>query len=184
MQILAVSGSLRRESHNTRLLRAASELAPPGIELELYDELASLPPYDADLDVEPAPAPVRNLRERIAAADGILISTPEYNGSIPGQLKNAVDWASRPFPDSPLRNKPIALAGATPGAYGAMWAQTDLRRVLGVAGARVVGEALPVAQVQMRFDDEGRLIDPEVRAHLIEHLELLAAEARLTAVAA
>ncbi len=95
-----------------------------------------------------------------------------------------MDWASRPFPDSSLRNKPIALAGATPGAYGAMWAQTDLRRVLGVAGARVVGEELPVAQVQTRFDDEGRLLDPEVRAHLIEHLELLAAEARLTAVTA
>ena len=184
MQLLAISGSLRRESYNTRLLRAASELAPPGIELELYEGLASLPPYDADLDVEPAPAAVQDLRERIAAADGLLISTPEYNGSIPGQLKNAVDWASRPFPDSSLRNKPIALAGATPGAYGAMWAQTDLRRVLGVAGARVVGEELPVGQVPARFDDEGRLLDPEVRAHLIEHLELLAAEARLKAVTA
>ena len=104
MRILAISGSLRRESYNTRLIRAASEFAPPGIELELYDGLASLPPYDADLDAEPAPAAVRDLRERISAADGILISTPEYNGSIPGQLKNAVDWASRPFPDSPLRN--------------------------------------------------------------------------------
>ncbi|MGZ4289179.1 MAG: NADPH-dependent FMN reductase [Gaiellaceae bacterium] len=181
MQILAISGSLQRESYNTRLLRAASELAPPGIEVELYDGLASLPPYDADLDVEPAPAPVRDLRERIAAADALLISTPEYNGSIPGQLKNAVDWASRPFPASSLRNKPIALAGATPGAYGAMWAQTDLRRVLGITGARVVGEELPVGQVATRFDDEGRLIDPEVRAHLVEHLELLAVEVRLTA---
>jgi chromate reductase, NAD(P)H dehydrogenase (quinone) len=184
VQILAISGSLRRESYNTRLLGAAAELAPPGIEVELYDGLASLPAYDADLDVEPAPEAVRDLRERIAAADGVLIATPEYNGSIPGQLKNAVDWASRPFPGSSLRNKPVVLVGGTPGAYGAMWAQTDLRRVLGIAGARVVGEELPVAQVQTRFDDEGRLIDPEVRAHLIEHLELLAAEVRLSVVAA
>ena len=184
MRILALSGSLRRESYNTRLLRAASELAPPGVEVELYEGLASLPPYDADIDVDPVPAAVRDLRGRIAAADGLLISSPEYNGSFPGQLKNAIDWASRPFPESSLRNKPIALAGATPGAYGAMWAQTDLRRVLGIAGARVVGEELPVAHAPTRFDDEGRLIDPEVRAHLIEHLELLAAEARLSAVAA
>jgi len=184
VRILALSGSLRRESYNTRLLRAASELAPPGVEVELYEGLASLPPYDADIDVDPVPAAVRDLRGRIAAADGLLISSPEYNGSFPGQLKNAIDWASRPFPESSLRNKPIALAGATPGAYGAMWAQTDLRRVLGIAGARVVGEELPVAHAPTRFDDEGRLIDPEVRAHLIEHLELLAAEARLSAVAA
>ena len=166
MRILAVSGSLRRESWNTRLLRAAAELAPPGVELELYDGLAALPPYDADLDVEPAPPAVQDLRDRIAAADAVLISTPEYNGSIPGQLKNAIDWASRPFPESSLRNKPVALAGATPGAYGAMWAQTDLRRVLGVAGARVVGEELPVARVATQFDDEGRLIDPDLRARL------------------
>ena len=184
MRILAVSGSLRRDSYNTKLLRAAEELAPAGIEVELYDGLASLPPYDADLDVEPAPAPVRELRERIAAADGVLISTPEYNGSIPGQLKNAIDWASRPFPGNSLRNKPVALAGATPGAYGAMWAQTDLRRVLGITGARVVGEELPVAHVPTHFDDEGRLIDPGLRTRLAEHLELLAAEARPAAVAA
>ena len=126
---------------------------------------------------------MQDLRDRIAAADAVLISTPEYNGSIPGQLKNAIDWASRPFPESSLRNKPVALAGATPGAYGAMWAQTDLRRVLGVAGARVVGEELPVARVATQFDDEGRLIDPDLRARLAEHLELLAAEARLSAVA-
>ncbi len=184
MRILAVSGSLRRESYNTKLLRAAEELAPAGIEVELYDGLAALPPYDADLDVEPAPAAVRDFREKIAEANGVLISTPEYNGSIPGQLKNAIDWASRPFPESSLRNKPIALMGGTPGAYGAMWAQTDLRRVLGVTGARVVGEELPVAQVATHFDDEGRLTDPDLRGRLIEHLELLAAEARPSAVAA
>ncbi len=184
MRILAVSGSLRHASYNTKLLRAAEELAPAGVEVERYGGLASLPPYDADLDVEPASPAVHDLRERIASADGLLISTPEYNGSIPGQLKNAIDWASRPFPESSLRNKPVALMGGTPGAYGAMWAQSDLRRVLGVAGARVVGEELPVAQVATHFDDEGRLADPDLRVRLIEHLELLAAEARTAFVPA
>jgi len=183
VKILAISGSLRRDSYNTKLLRVAAELAPAGVEVELYDGLASLPPYSAEHDVEPAPASVGDLRERISAADALLIATPEYNGSIPGQLKNAIDWASRPFPESSLRNKPVAIAGASPTAYGAMWAQTDLRRVLGITGARVVGEELPVAQVATRFDDEGRLVDPDVRVRLAEHLELLAAEARVAVVA-
>ena len=98
MRVLGISGSLRRDSHNTRLLRAAAELLPPGAELVLFDGLAAVPPYDEDADVEPAPAGVRALRDAIAAADALLISTPEYNASIPGVLKNAIDWASRPFP--------------------------------------------------------------------------------------
>jgi chromate reductase, NAD(P)H dehydrogenase (quinone) len=185
VRILAISGSLRRDSYNTALLRTAVELAPAGVELELYDALGSLPPYnaDADADAEPAPAPVQDLRDRIAAADAVLIATPEYNGSMPGQLKTAVDWASRPFPESSLRNKPVAVTGASVTAYGAMWAQADLRRVLGLAGARVVGEELPVAQAATQFDDEGRLNDPDLRARLAEHLELLAAEARPTVTA-
>lgn len=182
MRILALSGSVRRDSYNTQLLRAAAELVPAGVELELYDELAALPPYDAD--TEPAPAAVANLRKRLAAADAVLIATPEYNGSIPGQLKNALDWASRPFPDNALRNKPVALTGASTGSYGAMWAQTDLRRVLGVVGGRVVGGELPVARAAEQFDAEGRLADPELRARLVEHLELLVAEAQPAAAAA
>jgi len=184
VRILGISGSLRADSYNTRLLREAAELAPAGVELELYDGLASLPPYNAEHDAEPGPAAVEDLRARIAFADALLIATPEYNGSLPGQLKNAIDWASRPFPGNSLRNKPIAIAGVSPGLYGAMWAQTDLRRVLGVAGARVVGEELPVAGAADQFDDEGRLVDPDLRARLAEHLELLAAEARPTRVAA
>jgi chromate reductase len=182
VRILAISGSLRRGSYNTGLLRTAAKIAPAGIELELYDGLGALPPYNADEDGEPASAPVQDLRDRIAAADAVLIATPEYNGSMPGQLKTAVDWASRPFPESSLRNKPVAITGASVTAYGAMWAQADLRRVLGLAGARVVGEELPVAQAATRFGDEGLLADPELRARLVEHLELLAAEARPTTV--
>ena len=184
MRILAISGSLRDGSYNTSLLRAAAELAPVGVDVELYDGLASIPPYRPELDVVPAPAAVQDLRDRIAAADALLIATPEYNGSIPGQLKNAIDWASRPFPESSLRNKPAAISGVSPTAYGAMWAQTDLRRVLGIAGARAVGEELAVPQASEHFDDEGRLIDPDLRVRLEEHLELLVAEARPTAVTA
>ncbi len=143
MQVLAISGSLRSDSFNTWLLQAAAELAPAGVEVELYDGLAELPAYNADEDLEPAPAPVQDLRDRIAAADAVLISTPEYNGSMPGHLKTAIDWASRPYPESSLRNKVAAIAGVTVTAYGATWAQTELRRVLGLAGARVVGEELP-----------------------------------------
>jgi len=184
VKVLAVSGSLRADSYNTKLLREAAELAPAGVELELYDGLASLPPYDAGHDTDTAPAAVDDLRSRIAAAEALLIATPEYNGSLPGQLKNAIDWASRPFPGNSLRNKPVAIAGVSPGLYGAMWAQTDLRRVLGVAGARVVGEELPVPRAAEQFDDEGRLVDPDLRARLAEHVELLAAEARPAAAAA
>ena len=138
MKLLAISGSLRAGSYNTALARAARELAPDGVEVELYDSLGALPPYDADVDSDGAPAAVQELRRRIDAADMVLFVTPEYNGSIPGVLKNAVDWASRPHRGAALSGKTVAVAGATPGQYGAMWAQQDLRRVLGIAGARVI----------------------------------------------
>jgi len=174
VQILALSGSLRRDSFNTALLRAAAELAPAGAEVVLYDGLAALPPYDADTD--PVPAAVTELREAIASADALLIATPEYNGSMPGLLKNALDWSSRPFPESSLRNKPVAITGASTGNYGAMWAQTDLRRVLGVIGARVVGEELPIAHAADQFNADGHLTNAELRARLAVHVELLVAE--------
>jgi chromate reductase, NAD(P)H dehydrogenase (quinone) len=178
VRILAISGSLRHDSFNTWLVQAAAELAPAGVEVELYDGLGALPPYNVDDDIEPAPAAVPDLRDRIAAADAVLISTPEYNGSMPGHLKTAIDWASRPYPESSLRNKVAAIAGVTVTAYGATWAQTDLRRVLGLAGARVVGEELPVAEAPSHFDEQGKLTDADLRVRLVEHLELLAAEAR------
>ncbi|MGH2994075.1 MAG: NADPH-dependent FMN reductase [Solirubrobacterales bacterium] len=103
------------------------------------------------------------LREAIAAADAILIATPEYNHSIPGQLKNAIDWASRPFPDNALRDKPVAVVGASTGMFGAVWAQAELRKVLGSTGARVIERELPVASADTAFDPEGRLAEPERR---------------------
>ena len=138
MRILAISGSLRRDSHNTRLLRHLAEQAPAGLEIEVWDGLKSIPPYDEDDDVAPGPPAVADLRAAIADADGLLFATPEYNSSIPGVLKNAIDWASRPRAETPLQGKPAAVIGASTGSFGAVWAQAELRKVLGSTGARVV----------------------------------------------
>jgi chromate reductase len=177
MKILAVSGSLRAGSYNTQLLRAAAEAAPAGVEVELWEGIGDLPLYDQDLDVGAPPEPVRRLREDWGRADAILFATPEYNGSFPGGLKNAVDWGSRPRLEAPLVNKTVAVVGASPGQFGALWAQADLRKTLGVAGARVVGEELPVSRANEKFDAGGRLLDEELRGRLSLVLETLAAEA-------
>ena len=178
MRILAVSGSLREGSFSTSLLRAAAEATPDGVELELWDGLGELPLYDEDLDDGASvPAPVRRLRSDWAAADAILFATPEYNGSVPGGLKNAIDWASRPPLEAALRNKPVAVVGASTGQFGALWAQQDLKRILGIAGARVVGTEIPVSRAHERVDADGRLLDGEVFEQLRLHLTTLAAEA-------
>ena len=177
MRILAVSGSLREGSFNTSLLRAALEAAPEGIELELWEGLAELPFYDEDLEADGVPESVHRLREAWAAADAIVFATPEYNGSVPGALKNAVDWASRPRLEAVLRNKPVAVVGASTGQFGALWAQQDLKRILGMAGARVIGTEIPVGRAHERFDAEGRLLDGEVFEQLRLHLTTLASEA-------
>ena len=179
MRILAVSGSLRESSFNTSLLRAALEAAPEGVELELWKGIGELPLYDEDLEADP-PESVRRLRQAWAAADAILFSTPEYNGSVPGGLKNAIDWASRPRLEAVLRNKPVAVVGASTGQFGALWAQQDLKRILGIAGARVVGTEIPVSRAHERFDTEGRLLDGEVFEQLRLHLTTLASEAVAT----
>lgn len=175
MHVLAVSGSLRKDSYNGMLLRAAAELAPAEVELEIYEDLAAVPPYDADLDGRP-PDPVLDLRQRLAGANAILIATPEYNSSIPGQLKNALDWASRPFPENALRGRTVAVVGASTGPYGAVWAQAELRKVLGRIGARVVESGVAVTHARERFDATGRLADPGLRARLAELLSELASE--------
>lgn len=184
MRILAISGSLRHGSYNTALLREAAEVAPAGVELELYEGLELLPAYNEDVDGGDPPAEAVRLREAIAEADGLLIATPEYNGSIPGQLKNAVDWASRPARAGAIWAKPVAVVGATTGSYGAVWAQADLRRSLGIAGARVLEVELPVARAHERFDARGRLEDDQLRDGLAEIVRELAAAAEPVAVAA
>ena len=163
--ILGLSGSLREGSHNASLLRAAATALPPGVELRLYEGLREIPPYDSDRD-EPADPAVERLREAIASADGVLIATPEYNGSIPGVLKNALDWASRPFPDNAFRGKPVAVIGASTGLFGAVWAQAETRKVLGVVGADVIDQELPVGLADTAFADDGQLLDAEQRAAL------------------
>ena len=176
-RILGISGSLRRDSHNTSLLRAAADLLPPGVELEVFGGLRQVPAYDADLDVEPADPAVDRLRWAIISADAVLIATPEFNGSIPGVLKNALDWASRPFPDNALRGKPVAVIGASTGLFGAVWAQAETRKVLEVIGADVIDRELPVGQADTAFADEGRLADDEMHAALDELVGILASRA-------
>jgi chromate reductase len=176
MKLLAVSGSLRRDSHNTKLLRAAEELVPAVMEFQLWDRLKEIPPYDEEDDVEPAPPAVAAFRTAIAEADAILFSTPEYNSSIPGQLKNAIDWASRPLATNPLRNKPVAVVGASTGAFGAVWAQAELRKVLGATGARVVDADVALGHAHTKFDQEGELIDEAARDQLADVVVTLLAE--------
>jgi chromate reductase, NAD(P)H dehydrogenase (quinone) len=176
MRILGIPGSIRRDSHNARLLRHLAERAPGGVDIEIWEGLRSIPPYDQDEDTDPAPAPVAELREAIAEADGILIATPEYNSSVPGVLKNAIDWASRPRASTPLQGKPAAVVGATTGSFGAVWAQAELRKVLGSAGARVVDLDLPLPKAHEAFDEAGTLIDENADRRGAEILAALVAE--------
>jgi chromate reductase, NAD(P)H dehydrogenase (quinone) len=175
MRVLAISGSLRRDSHNTALLRTAAELLPPSVEVELFDGLKLVEPYDQDDDSGRGPAGANRLREAIAAADAVLIATPEYNSSIPGVLKNALDWASRPKGDNALWGKPAAVVGASTGMFGAVWAQAETRKVLGASGARVIDKDLPVGHAGEAFDQDGRLADIELRERYTEILDELAA---------
>jgi chromate reductase, NAD(P)H dehydrogenase (quinone) len=183
MRILGIAGSVRRESHNRKLLRAAGEVLPPGAELVEWDGLASLPIFDQDLESDPPPA-VRELLAAIEEADALLIATPEYNASLPGGLKNALDWASRPFPDNVLRYKPSAVIGASTGLFGAVWAQAEVRKVLQASGADVVENELPVGMADSAFTDDGMLADPELTARLGDLLGDLTREVRTPAQAA
>lgn len=177
MKILGIAGSLRRESFNRKLLANAAEVLPEDATLEIWDGLADVPPYNEDLE-DPAPEGVVRLRDALAGADGLLIATPEYNHSIPGQLKNAIDWASRPIATTPLRGKPAAVIGTSTGGFGAVWAQAETRKVLRATGARVVEAELPLGFAGRRFDPEGRLVDDDVREQLRDIVEQLAAEVR------
>jgi chromate reductase len=176
IRVLAVPGSLRRGSHNTALARAAAEVAPEGVEVTVWEGLRELPHYDADLDGDDPPAAVAALRETFAAADALLFVTPEYNASIPGVLKNAVDWLSRPFPGNAVFGRPTAVVGASTGRFGGVWAQDELRKSLRTAGARVVPGGVAVPKAPERFDADGRLADDELRGQLHDLLGELVAE--------
>jgi chromate reductase, NAD(P)H dehydrogenase (quinone) len=185
-RILAIPGSLRTESYNRRLLEAARELAPAHVEVELWGGLKRVPPFDEDDENDPGAA-VLELRDAIAQADAVLIATPEYNSSLPGQLKNALDWASRPRRTSVLRGKPLAVIGAGPRPSAAERGVGEARVVLGAIGARVLDAELAVARVSEQFDDGGRLAAVAQRRDLKKLLERLvdvAADARRELVAA
>ena len=175
MQILGISGSLRRGSHNRRLLRAAGDALPSGAVMAEWDGLAGLPAFDEDLEADP-PAAVREFLAAVAAADALLIVTPEYNASVPGALKNALDWASRPFPDNVLRDKPSAVMGASTGLFGAVWAQAEVRKALKASGAHVLESELPVGMADSAFADDGSLADPELSTRLSDLLADLVRE--------
>jgi chromate reductase len=165
MRVLAISGSLRSGSYNTQLLDLAGRLSAPDVQLELYDELAELPHYNMELDTENVLEPVARLRDAIDSADAVLIATPEFNGTMPGSLKDALDWASRPYPENALRGKPVAVIGASAGNRGAIRAQADARKVLGVIGANVLDAELPIGGAWAAFTDDGQLADSKQRGH-------------------
>jgi chromate reductase, NAD(P)H dehydrogenase (quinone) len=177
MRILGIAGSVRRGSHNRRLLRAAGDMLPPGVEFVEWEGLAGLPIFDEDLEGFPPPA-VEEFLDAVEQADGLLIATPEYNASVPGGLKNALDWASRPFPDNVLREKPAAVIGASTGLFGAVWAQAEVRKALKASGAHVLETELPVGMAYAAFDQDDSLADPELTARLGDLLGDLCREIR------
>lgn len=152
MRVLALGGSLRSGSLSSELLRGAAAAAPEEVEVVLYEGLKEIPPYDADDDVPgEQPAAVERLKAALAEADAVLVSTPEYNHSIPGVLKNALDWVSRPLVDSPVLNKPAAVLSSSTGMFGGVWAAAETRKVLGALGARVLDETVTVPKAHERL---------------------------------
>ena len=176
MKILGISGSLRAGSHNTQLLEAAGRLLPESAELVVLDPsiLSAIPAYDDDVRrTGPEPAAVTRLRAAITDADGVLFATPEYNGSIPGFLKNALDWISMPLAESPLKGKDVAVVGASTGMFGAVWSQAELRKVVGILGARVVDRELPLTLAVDAWLEAGELAEDDLRVALAEHVGAL-----------
>jgi chromate reductase len=172
MRILGISGSLRSGSHNTRLLRGLRRLLPPEAELEIFARLREIPPFNEDEELDP-PEAVLALKAAIAAADAVLVVTPEYNGSIPGVLKNALDWVSRPRAETPLMGKPAAVLGASTSLFGAVWAQAETRKVLSTIGARVLDRELPVPQAEEALGVDDLPVDAETRGQLQATLDEL-----------
>lgn len=173
VEVLGISGSLRRDSFNTATLRAAGELAPDGMRIRIRT-LEEIPIYNEDVRAQGYPEPVQSLRSEIAGADALLIATPEYNYSIPGVLKNAIDWASRP-PDQPFDDKPVAIMGASPGRVGTARAQYHLRQCFVSLNALLLNRPeVMVAGASSLFDPSGRLTDEATREHIARQLQALA----------
>ena len=177
LKVLGISGSLRKGSYNTAALRAAQELTPAGMTIEIFD-LSPIPPYNEDVKNVGFPPPVQELRQRIAAADALLIATPEYNYSMSGVLKNAIDWASRP-PEQPFNDKPVAIMGASPGVTGTARAQYHLRQSGVFLNMHFVNKPeVMIGTAASKFDAEGRLTDETTRGFVRDLLASLAAWTR------
>ena len=176
VRIVALVGSLRAGSHNRQLAEAAVKLAPEGAEVAILEGLAEIPFYNEDIDVEGAvPAAAAALREAVAAADAVLLFSPEYNGTIPAVLKNAIDWLSRPYGAGALSAKPVAVVGTAYGQYGGVWAQDEARKAAGVAGAKVLEDVkLSVPGSVVRFAETHPVDDQEVADQLVAVLGQLA----------
>jgi chromate reductase, NAD(P)H dehydrogenase (quinone) len=171
--IIGLAGSLRRQSYNARLLRAAASVAPAGVQVEIAS-IRDIPLYDGDLEREHGvPDAVEALKDRIASADGLLLVTPEYNNSLPGVFKNAIDWLTRPPKDISrvFGDRPVGLIGATPGAGGTRFSQAAWLPVLRTLGTRPwFGAQLYVAGAGQAFDDTGELVDESTRERLIKYM--------------
>ncbi len=172
LRVLAISGSLRADSINSALLRAAGALGGPEVKLELWDGLAAVPPFSEDDEAEPG-AGVAGMLAAVAGADALLFATPEYNRSLPGQLKNALDWASRPYGRSVLTGKTVAVIGASPGNFGGRRAHADLTKVLKACGAVVVGDEVCVPQADTALGEDGLPATEELRTALTGLLDAL-----------
>jgi chromate reductase len=174
VQILAIPGSLRAGSWNAALLRLAQERAPEGVRVDIWEGLRHVPPFSEDHEGEAAHEAVEELRSAIAAADALLVATPEYNGGAPGQLKNALDWASRPYGLAAVVGKPAGVISASTGSFGGRWAQEDVRKALRLSGAAVLGEGLAVGKAAERLAELGEA-DEEIVAGIDDVLAQLAA---------
>ncbi len=166
VEIAAIAGSLRAGSWARSVLRAIAKEVPPNVGLRIWDGLEAVPPFNEDTESGPTPLAVAELRQLIDRSDALLIATPEYNTSIPGVLKNALDWASRPYGESVLENKPVVAIGTSPLPTGAASALSDLQRVLTAIHAQVIEAELAVPQVHTRIDAQGRIPDPELAARI------------------
>lgn len=179
MKILGISGSLRADAFNTALLEYAARRLPTGSAFSRFQTLAEIPPFDQDLEAGVPPAAVAAFKAALAAADAVVIATPEYNASVPGVLKNALDWASRPYETNPLRGKPVLVIGASAGAFGATEAQSDLRRILARIGARVIQGDLPVGKAAAIFEPSMPQLPDPLEEKLKTLIAALVAEADL-----
>lgn len=165
MKVLTLSGSLREDAYSTRLARAAAGLAPEGVELELYEGLEELPGFNADLESD-VPEAVEDLRSSLHDADALLVVTPEYNAGVPGQLKNAIDWASRPHGESALAGKPAAIISSSPMPFGAIWANQQVRKAFTITGTPTVEREVAIGKVDEKTAEPDRITDDDARAEV------------------